>query len=71
MKKEERNTPMAETTRLALLGLICGGHFGGSGGCLVIVVVRGHHSPPPITPASPNSPRYIPPHRRPNRPTVV
>ena len=31
--------------------------------------VRGHHSPPPITPA--DSPRYIPPHKRLNRPTVV
>ena len=29
-------------------------------------IVRGHHSPPPITPASSNSPRYIPPHKRPN-----
>ena len=28
--------------------------------------VRGHHSPPPITPASSDSPRYIPPHKRPN-----
>ena len=30
------------------------------------VFVRGHHSPPPITPASSDSPRYIPPHKRPN-----
>ena len=28
--------------------------------------VRGHHNPPPITPASSDSPRYIPPHKRPN-----
>ena len=27
--------------------------------------VRGHHSPPPITPATSDSPRYIPPHKRP------
>ena len=39
--------------------------------CLNKGTVRGHHSPPPITPASPNSPRYIPPHKRPNRPAVV
>ena len=31
-----------------------------------LVDVRGHHSPPPITPASSDSPRYIPPHKRPN-----
>ena len=28
--------------------------------------VRGHHNPPPITPASSDSPRYIPPHKWPN-----
>ena len=30
------------------------------------ISVRGHHNPPPITPASSDSPRYIPPHKRPN-----
>ena len=30
------------------------------------VDVRGHHSPPPITPATADSPRYVPPHKRPN-----
>ena len=28
-------------------------------------IVRGHHSPPPITPATSDSPRYIPPHKQP------
>ena len=28
------------------------------------VSVRGHHSPPPITPATTDSPRYVPPHKR-------
>ena len=32
---------------------------------LVEDIVRGHHSPPPITPATSDSPRYIPPHKRP------
>ena len=31
---------------------------------LDVVTVRGHHSPPPITPATSDSPRYIPPHKR-------
>ena len=30
-----------------------------------LLCVRGHHSPPPITPATSDSPRYIPPHKRP------
>ena len=37
--------------------------------------VRGHHSPPPITPATSDSPQYIPPHKRlwvrPMSPTYV
>ena len=31
----------------------------------IAIPVRGHHSPPPITPATSDSPRYIPPHKRP------